>query len=255
MMLLADSKAARAPQPEQGVIEEARRRQRFRRVRRTSVALAALGTLYVGGIFGDRGQGRSSAPDVRAPRGSVTQSAEATCRSGLASSVAHSREAAARGGGAQITRLPDGGWQKVLADVRGPYSVTLFVGAKGAAEFSCFSGRDRGEASLGGSLAAHPPAPVPVGQIAIVSSGGGRIAPDDGTAEFSRLVGRAGAGVTAVVFRLSDGTHATATISNGWFVAWWPGTKYVTATEVTSSDGTVVKAFGSPPRPSRGQTP
>lgn len=247
-MLLGESKAGGPPEHEQGVIEEARRRRRTRRLRRASVALAALAALAAlsaGGIFGGRGHGPSSAPELRASRGSVTQRAEASCRSGIASSAAHSSEAAAR----------EGGWQKVLADTRGPYSATLFVGAKGAAEFLCFSGRNPAEASLGGSFAAHPPTPVPAGQISIVSSGGGRIAPDEGTAEFSQLVGRVGAGVTAVVFRLGDGTRTTATISNGWFVAWWPGTKHVTATETTSSDGTVVRSFGSRPRPSRGRTP
>jgi hypothetical protein len=44
----------------------------------------------------------------------------------------------------------------------------------------------------------------------------------DGQA-YSFADGRTGSGVSAVTLILDDGTRVTATVQNGWFVAWWPG--------------------------------
>jgi hypothetical protein len=125
-------------------------------------------------------------------------------------------------------------WREVLADTRGPYTVILFVAAHGSAELSCFSGRQPMRAALGGSYATHPPPPVPAGHISIVSSGSRTTPPDEGSRHFSQLVGRTGPGVTGVTLRLRDGTRVRASLANGWFLAWWPGTQESTANEVTT---------------------
>jgi hypothetical protein len=183
-----------------------------------------------------------------------TQSAEAACRARLPTSAAieHAQATASgKGGPWKIPRIVASEWQTVLTDVRGPYTVTLFTAAEGEAVFSCFSGHNTGEVSLGGAFGAHPLVAVPAGQIAVRSYGGNATPPDEGSAEFSRLVGRVGSGVTAVSVNLSNGTQVTASTADGWFLAWWPGTTHPSAAEVTTSTGTTMqpvgREFGAPP--------
>ena len=67
-----------------------------------------------------------------------------------------------------------------------------------------------------------------------------RALPDEGSRQFSQLVGRTGPGVIGVTLRLRNGTRVKASLANGWFLAWWPGTQGGTATEVMTSKGTRV---------------
>jgi hypothetical protein len=177
-----------------------------------------------------------------APAGQA-QSAEEACRRGLPTSAAieHAQQTASgpRGGGPWgIPQIAAGGWQTILTDVRGPYTVLLFTAADGQAVLSCFSGRDPGKVSLQGAFATNPAAVVPAGQIVVRTYGSNRTRPDEGSAQFSRIVGRTGSGVTAVSVRLSDGKQVAASTANSWFLAWWPGTAQATAAEVTTASGT-----------------
>jgi hypothetical protein len=141
--------------------------------------------------------------------------------------------------------IPAGGWRTVLIDSRGPYTVILFVAAHGAAELSCFTGRQPMSGGLGGSYGTHIPPPVPAGHVSIVSSGSRTTPPDEGSQHFSQLVGRTGPGVTGVTLRLRDGTRVRASLANGWFLAWWPGTQGGTANEVTTARGTAIQPASS----------
>jgi hypothetical protein len=211
------------------------------------VAAAAIIVSIVGLGAGTQRAFAGWSPTPTSPVGAQTVTAEEACRSRLPRSAAieHAQETASGSRGpSPVPRFGTGDWQTVLTDVRGPYTVTLFVAAEGKAVFSCFSGRDSGEASLGGALGTHTPAPVGSGQISVVSAGGNVTPPDEGSAQFSRLFGRTGAGVTAVAVQLTDGTRVTATTSNGWFLAWWPGTARASAAEVTSSNGTITQPVG-----------
>jgi hypothetical protein len=180
---------------------------------------------------------------------SQTQSAEAACRARLPTSAAieHAQETASgpRGGPRKLPRIATGGWQTTLTDVRGPYTLTLFTAAEGQAVLSCFSGRNTGEVSLGGAFDIHPLTAVSAGQISVRTSGSNVTPPDEGSAEFSRLVGRVGPGVTAVTLRLSDSTQVTASTADGWFIAWWPGTAQASAAEITTSNGTTTQPIGA----------
>jgi hypothetical protein len=138
-----------------------------------------------------------------------------------------------------IPRIAAGGWHAVVFDIRGPYTMILFTAAHGAAELSCFSGRQ--PASFGGSFATRPPPPVPAGHVTIVSSGSTSTPPAEGSQHFSEVVGRTGPGVTGVTLTLRNGTRVTASLANGWFLAWWPGTQRGTATNVTTSKGMAVR--------------
>jgi hypothetical protein len=140
-----------------------------------------------------------------------------------------------------IPSMTAGSWHTVVIDTRGPYTMILFAAAHGSAELSCFSGPH--PISLGGSFGTRPPRPVPAGHISLVSAGGTTTPPEEGSEHFSQLVGRTGPSVTGVTLRLRNGTHVTASLANGWFLAWWPGTQRGTATEVRTSKGATV-----PPR-------
>ena len=57
------------------------------------------------------------------------------------------------------------------------------------------------------------------------------------------VIARAGDGVTAATLTLEDGTNVTATVQNGWAVAWWPGTHQLTSAQLATSSGTQTQAF------------
>jgi hypothetical protein len=175
-----------------------------------------------------------------ASSGDQARRAEEACVPNLPTSagIEHAQETAAgRHEPWPIPDIPTGSWRTVLIDSRGPYTMILFVAAHGAAEMSCFSGRLPTRGSLGGSFATRTPPPVPAGHVSNVSSGSRTTPPDEGSQHFSELVGRTGPGVTGVHLRLRDGRRVTASLANGWFLAWWPGTQGGTATEVTSTAG------------------
>jgi hypothetical protein len=200
-----------------------------------AVSLVGLGTQAPRAFAG-----WSATPTVAT--GDQARRAEEACRPALPTSRAIERAqetAAGRHEPWPIPHIPAGGWRTTLIDTRGPYTVVLFVASHGAAELTCLSGREGG--SLSGSSSTHTPPPVPVGHIAVVSSGSRTTRPDEGSEHFSQLAGRTGPGVTSVVVRLDDGTRVRATVANGWFVAWWPGTQKGTANEVTTAKGTVIQ--------------
>ena len=178
-----------------------------------------------------------------APRGDQARNAREACMSRLPTSahIEHAQDTASgRHEPWPIPDIPAGGWHTILIDSRGPYTMILLVAAHGAAEMSCFSGHQPMQASLSGSFATHTPSPVPAGHISIVSSGSRTTPPDEGSQHFSQLVGRTGPRVTRVTLRLRNGTRVTASIANGWFLAWWPGTQGGTATEVTTPTRTTI---------------
>ena len=184
--------------------------------------------------------GWSATPSAHS--GNRVRQAQESCSSRLPTSagIEHAQETASGPNKPwPIPRIAAGGWHAVVVDTRGPYTMILFTAAHGAAELSCFSGRQL--ASLGGGFATHPPPPVPAGRVSIVSSGSTTTLPAEGSQHFSQVVGRTGPGVTGVTLRLRDGTRVTASLANGWFLAWWPGTQRGTATDVTTSKGTAVR--------------
>jgi hypothetical protein len=209
----------------------------------TAVAAAVVAVSLVGlGTDTPRAfAGWSATPTARG--GGQVRRAERACRPDLPTSarIEHAQNTAS--GPHEPWPIPAiraGSWRTVVIDTRGPYTVILFVAAHGAAELSCFSGRQPTQGSLGGSFGTRTPPPVPAGHVSIVSSGSHTSAPDEGSRQFSQLVGRTGPGVTGVTLRLRDGTRVTASLANGWFLAWWPGTQGGTATEVRTSTGRAV---------------
>ena len=157
----------------------------------------------------------------------------------------------------------------VLTDSRGPYTAAIY--ADSTTSDVCLSGNGvsmsssstlgaggpgRGPGGLGlgaggqGLGAGGPglgrpaaPASVAAGQIQL---GGGGTRDSSGNA-LTLVDGRTGAGVTAVTIERSDGSSVQATVANGWYLAWWPGTVAATKADVTTASGTSTVAFPSTP--------
>jgi hypothetical protein len=55
------------------------------------------------------------------------------------------------------------------------------------------------------------------------------------------------AGATAVTLGLSDGTNVQATVADGSFIAWWPGSANATSAAVTGSAGTTTQQLSFAP--------
>jgi hypothetical protein len=128
-------------------------------------------------------------------------------------------------------------WHTVLIDTRGPYTLILYEAEHGRATSVCFSGSRKDQGALGAGIGVRSPAPVRPGR-AIYSGSGSRATPgDEGSHQFSWVVGRTGTGVEGVTVRLNNGTRVAASRAKGWFLAWWPGSHGIRATEVTTAAG------------------
>jgi hypothetical protein len=126
----------------------------------------------------------------------------------------------------------------VLTDSRGPYTASIY--ADTTTGDVCLSGNG---VSMSSRSTSQAPASVAAGQIQ--SSGGGT---RDSAGDALTLVdGRTGAGVTAVTIHRSDGSSVQATVANGWYLAWWPGTVAATNAEVMTTSGTSTVTFPSAP--------
>jgi len=126
----------------------------------------------------------------------------------------------------------------VLTDSRGPYTAAIYAQRNTSAV--CLSGDG---VSMSSSETTSQPVSVAAGQIQF--TGGGR--KDAAGNELTVADGRIGAGVTAVTFELSDGSSVQATVSNGWYMAWWPGAVSASHAEITTASGTSTVATPAAP--------
>ncbi len=126
----------------------------------------------------------------------------------------------------------------VLTDSRGPYTASIY--ADSTTSDLCLSGNGVSMSSRSTSAA---PVSVAAGQIDL-DGGGTR---DSAGNALTLVDGRTGAGVTAVTIKRSDGSSVQATVADGWYLAWWPGTVTATNAEVTTASGTSTVAFPSTP--------
>ena len=126
----------------------------------------------------------------------------------------------------------------VLTDSRGPYTASIY--ADSTTSDVCLSGNG---VSMSSSSTSAAPLSVAAGQIQL---GGGGTRDSAGDA-LTLVDGRTGAGVTAVTIERSDGSSVQATVSNGWYLAWWPGTVAATNAKVTTASGTSTVAVPSTP--------
>ena len=63
---------------------------------------------------------------------------------------------------------------------------------------------------------------------------------------YGTMIAQAGSGVTGANLTLTDGTVVTATVQNGWVIAWWPGDGHVASAQLTTPTGTQTQTFNYP---------
>jgi hypothetical protein len=124
----------------------------------------------------------------------------------------------------------------VLTDTRGPYTASIY--ADGA---TCLQGNGIEISDGGGGNAT---ADTPAGTIELNGAGE---SDSDGHA-LTMVDGRIGSGVTGVTITRSDGSSVQATVKNGWYLAWWPGSEHAVTAHVASASGTGSQSFPSGPQ-------
>jgi hypothetical protein len=140
-----------------------------------------------------------------------------------------------------LSSLEAGGWRTAIADTRGPYTFVVLAGADGTA--TCLTGPDPARIVGLGAVFEPPGAGLRAAPAdGIVELGIGYTSVDGGGRGFSHAEGKAGAGVKAVRFVLADRTRVTASVANGWYLAWWPGNRPVAAVETVAAGRTTVRS-------------
>jgi hypothetical protein len=147
---------------------------------------------------------------------------------------------------ANLTTLAarDGQWQTAITDTRGPYTIVLLADAKGHAR--CLSGPEiapRPSIGVGEGSSIGTGFAAPAGQISVGSWGFSRAGNEH---PYMDISGHAGAGVKAVAFVLSDGTRVAASVTHGWFLAWWPGTRRAISARLTTAGRTTTLGLHDP---------
>jgi Sigma-70, region 4 len=130
--------------------------------------------------------------------------------------------------------LPDPGLPLKLIDARGPF--TFVVYSDDSSNDFCTTGPSFTNAS---GWSTSPPVTVPAGKLYLWAE---HTTTDAGHA-YTFVIARAGEGVRAANLTLEDGTQVTATVRNGWAVAWWPGSHQLTNAQLTTPSGTQTQTF------------
>ncbi len=157
--------------------------------------------------------------------------------------------------GMQASGLPTGGWQPVLTDTRGPF--TAMILSSGGASATCFTGpsvttvNENDTQGIQGSASEHVSAgsatSASPSSVSVLGLGGSTTAPisrgsqshltTSGGQPYTFVQGQVGADVTGVKLLLSDATDVQATVADGSFVAWWPGSANATSAQIASASG------------------
>jgi hypothetical protein len=128
-------------------------------------------------------------------------------------------------------RCGTGAGTPVLTDTRGPYTASIYAGGS-----TCVGGNG---ITISSSNGGGGKSSVPAGAIELNGAGE---SDSDGHA-LTMVDGPIGAGVTGVTVTRSDGSSVQATVKNGWYLAWWPGTKRAVTARVASASGTHTQSF------------
>lgn len=195
--------------------------------------------------------GWSAAPTA-ATATSPSPQADQSCLSSLSSN------APARG------QLGSGTWQSVLTDQRGPFTVALFQ--DDGAYAACFTSSSftevtqvtaddgsvthaqnaNGTVHSSGSGAGGPAAGM--SSVSVGGTSSGDISnfvqthlSTTADGPYTLVDGRVASGVSAVTLVLDNGQDVTATVSDGWLIAWWPGDAAATSSQVTTASGTTTE--------------
>jgi len=161
---------------------------------------------------------------------------------------------------AQLGSLPGGtpaaDWSQAATDVRGPY--TLFVYEDGSALATCLAGPSLTSTSeslgkgrfteVGGAVGAPGAHATGTygGSVGMLSGqGSGDIErysvqhlDTSSQGPYTVIDGELASDVSSLTLVRSDGVDVQASVNDGWFLAWWPGSADATSAEITTSSGT-----------------
>ncbi len=124
----------------------------------------------------------------------------------------------------------------VLTDTRGPYTVSIYANA--TSSHLCLQGKSL---SIASTTSGPAQADVAAGHVQLSGSG---VQNSSGQA-LTLVDGRIGAGVTSVTIDRGDAGSVQATVSGGWYLAWWPGTARATTASVSTAAGQATQSFPS----------
>jgi hypothetical protein len=130
--------------------------------------------------------------------------------------------------------VPFPGLPLKLTDTRGPFTILIY--SNGDSNDFCTVGPSFRN---GSGWNTSPPVTPPTGRLFLWDD---HTTTDDGRS-YGSMIARAGDGVSAANLTLDDGSVVTATVENGWAVAWWPGTHHLAAAQVTTPSGTQTQTF------------
>jgi hypothetical protein len=131
-------------------------------------------------------------------------------------------------------RCGAGAGTPVLIDTRGPYTASIYADGS-----TCVEGNG---ITISGSSGGGKSS-LPAGAIQLNGAGE---SDSDGHA-LTMVDGPIGAGVTSVTITRGDGSSVQATVKNGWYLAWWPGTQRAVTAQVASESGTSTRSFPTAP--------
>ncbi len=226
------SKASNIPAEVSGRIRAATYRPRVSRwsprvtygaVAGAAITTATVVSAVVLGSASPAFAGWSATPTV--PTGDQVAQAQGSCQQQLANRPAG---------------LPATGGDPILTDVRGPFTVVIYATATSST--TCFTGPTFTSVSGLIQRAATLPA---AGTIDLSTAG---LTARDAS-PYTLVDGRTGAGVTGVSLLLDNGQHVQATLANGWYEAWWPGSARAVSAAVTTPGGTTTQTPSSVPVP------
>lgn len=135
--------------------------------------------------------------------------------------------------------VPSKGLPLKLTDARGPFTFQIF--ANDTSNDFCITGPSFQNAS---GWSTSSPVRVPAGELYLWAE---HTTTTDAGQPYGIMIARAGDAVRAAALMLADGTEVTATVQNGWAVAWWPGTHQITSAQLTTASGTQTQTFQPSP--------
>lgn len=131
--------------------------------------------------------------------------------------------------------VPTPGLPLKLVDARGPFTFEVFANA--TQNDFCTTGPSFENAS-GWSTSA--PVVVASGNLHLWTEH--TLTTVEGET-YGIMIARAGDDVSAATLALEDGTDITATVQNGWAVAWWPGSHEIVRATLTTPAGSQAQTF------------
>ena len=136
-------------------------------------------------------------------------------------------------------RCAEGAGTPALSDTRGPYTASIYADGT-----TCLQGNGITINSSSGGAAQSS---IPAGTIELRGAGE---SDSDGHA-LTMVDGPIGAGVTGVTITRTDGSSVQATVKNGWYLAWWPGTERAVTAQVASAEPEPLRNRSRPRRTAR----